>query len=241
MLWKDECLGVTLPPLNLEVLTPFMFCVEKKNKALEEMEAAPTPETKIDKLTSVKNCEDVLFWSIYLAVNGDAEYNRAWNTTNVEMEEKTKIAQTFFENRNNIKSLVDKKLTKVACGKIAESVQTKPKLSIEELPAVSLYYNIDIYLVNEENKTYVSCTKPNPTNTVILYKRGPKYFIEYCQSKEELLESFIHISDEKPFKAIGNYKVDDLEMIASITGYKFEKPILKKVLYENLMVHCMWK
>ena len=248
-MWLDQCLG-TVVKKDISILNDFIFTNDKKEAILmqKETERMIVPvirvTTSITQLDTVRQCEDPLFWSIYLAVNTMAEYQRAWNTTNVEMEEKTKIAEKFHKCQNEMKAHMHAKITKVMCGRISEQLLVKPKVSVVELPALCYYYNVDLYLVNTENHTYICYTKNNPEKEIVLYKKGNKYFIdtaESYQSIENIKQEYVHVMDSKPFKAMSNYKMGDLEEIANKTGFIATESLLKKKLYDNLMVHCMWK
>jgi hypothetical protein len=84
---------------NIAELYPFMFSLEhrvinEKDDIIviqkeEPKKPNPSPFDKCrSRLSSVKRCQDPLFWSIYLAKFGKKEYDRVGLSGNEEMKEK---------------------------------------------------------------------------------------------------------------------------------------------------------
>ena len=93
--------------VNIAELHPFMFSLEHKvineddvilEKEVQETKPNPSPYDKCrSRLSSVKKCQDPLFWSIYLAKFGKKEYDRVGLNGNEEMKEKMAMSQAFHK------------------------------------------------------------------------------------------------------------------------------------------------
>jgi len=199
---------------------------------------------KVQQLFKISTHEDNLFWSIYCGFHGKPVYIDATHKKNVETEEKNSIGQMFHINKNNLKDTLESKITKASVDRLVSDLVTFPRTPIQCVYAYTYYYKSNIIIANELNHTYLMFNCHNPVNTVVIYKMRKDYYIDFdykFRSLDELKEEYVHINEIKPFKAASNYKVCDLESFAKKTKLDYTTPILKKTLYEQLMLHCVWK
>jgi hypothetical protein len=254
-------------PVTIHDLDAYMFCTDHKIKInqipVEEKEPAidktdipettrkePTPLDKCrSRLAKVGKCQDPLFWSIYLAKFGKKEYDRVGLNGNEEMKEKMAMSDTFHKMgaAKLSKEILQKKITICGCSEMASNILTEKKLSWDSLYVVSACYDCNIYIVDLQKHTYFTYLRENPDkyDTYVLYRtreRGPEYYIDTSEQLFKLdyiRDNYVWIMGyEKPFKAAGNYKVQELEHIALILGIADDTKLKKNELYAKIALHC---
>ena len=207
-------------------------------------------KANLRSLPHVKKSQDPLFWALYLGNYGKDEYLLKKNIINTEMNEKKQISEKFFKlGSKEITNQLCAKITKINCGKIAENILTLPKMPIDSIFACCIFYECNIILVNLEQKTCLRFERKSETiKTIVIYKENSRSLNLFVDDNEkiftliEINEKFFHlINEEKPLKGISSYKVSDLENIANCLGMVIEKPIKKNILYENIVLHAVWK
>ena len=96
-----------------------------------------------------------LFWAIYVQIYGFEEYDTIKSGfSNVEMEERIKIMNYFKENPHVVANS-NIKITQVLLKELMSELLSCEKTSIISLYIYALYYKVNIYLVNQENHTYI--------------------------------------------------------------------------------------
>jgi hypothetical protein len=193
---------------------------------------------------------DTLFWCLYIIRHGYNDYVQIDRNYGVkELEEKQKILEFVKENKVNMKN-TNYKITNVAIQEIMSELMTQQKqTSFLCLTAVSVYYNINLLIINEKtkcmleywvNKERVSdAFHDDNTFTYVLYKdEFGKYSIqiEYIPSSKiiELREKYIVLEQyNKYLKALSNYRLEDLENLAKkLNVYDSNVKYKKGDLYE---------
>jgi len=225
--------------------------------------------------------KNILFWCIYIKIYGLEEYNdlkingqflqRFVNKdsvlsnvngtyTNIEYAERKKIINTFQENTEKRKES-NIKLTKVLMTELLSGILADVETSISSLYLFSIHYNQNIYLVNNENRTYIKFgTKlveetedDNYKKKIVVYyqsnNKKQKYYIDISigsqlpnPEKENFEETYFELESLfKPFKGLSNYTVGNLHEIANKIGLVMEKMPKKQELYDEIVKHITWK
>jgi hypothetical protein len=116
------------------------------------------------------------------------------------------------------------------------------------LASLAIYYKIPIYLINNENKTYLKFLPELEYYDKVpcyLYlhksERGiPKYKLYLLDEKPKLDSMICLESHLKPFKPVSYYKSEDLNTIAEKIGFIFVNKMKKTELYDKLTELCRW-
>ena len=250
-------------PVNIHDLDQFMFCADHKIIAQEcEMVQQHEVVTKISitkeptimdkcrsRLACVRKCQDPLFWSIYLAKFGKKEYDRVGLNGNEEMKEKMAMSQAFHKmGAAHLSSkILQNKITICGCSEMASNILTEKKLSWVSLSIVCACYDCNIYIVDLQKKTYFTYLRENSDqyDTYVLYRtreRGPEYYLDTSEqlfTLDQLRTNFVWIMGyDKPFKAASHYKVQELEHMATVLGFREDVKIKKADLYAKIALHC---
>jgi len=205
------------------------------------------------------NKQDTLFWCLYIIKYGYNEYLQIEHNYGVkELEEKQCISNFIKENKDRVKN-TNYKLTNVAIQEIySELLTVQKETSLLCLIVIIVYYNINILIINEQTKCMLEfwCNKEKIPNinissdendalNYVLYKtENGKYKLQYenigsfqindLKEKYVVLESY-----NKYLKAISNYKVEELEVMAKKFGVLDETKKYKKAeLYELVGSSC---
>ena len=262
MYWTYPIYKDSFAAVNINDLDTYMFSTDHKMRVepayrlnVVIKEADTKPITVLDKcrsrLSSVRKCQDPLFWSIYLAKFGKKEYDRVSGglSGNEEMKEKMAMSKSFHDmGASQLSSkILQRKITICGCSEMASNILTEKKLSWESLNVVCACYECNIYIVDLQKKTYFTYLRANSDlyDTFVLYRtkeKGPEYYIDTSEqlfTLEYLRTNFVWIMGyEKPFKAASHYKVNDLEHMADILGLKKEDKIKKADLYAKIALYC---
>ena len=270
----------------LSSLSPYMLSSDVWTKLCDEM-AKPKD---VDKLIVHSDCStysacsacstatkaptvfrpglrDSIFWSIYVAMNGEALYQSqiksGTNMINLMMNEKRKMSEYFNTNGASLKNS-NHKITLATINQIKCNLMTKPVMdSIESLIPCSIYYARPIYVYFEEissymvfvGKDYVSdveniCTTSDvetdgttpiecDPNIILLVAKDGRYALDYEVSNfMKIKDTLFQIQHyEKALLGISNYKTDELREIYKKV-YGEEKEMKKPEYYENILVRC---
>ena len=188
---------------------------------------------------------DSLFWCLYIIVHGYAEYKQVGHNYGVkELEEKQKYIAYLKENKLAVKN-TNYKVTNVAIQEMqSEFMTVQKKTSFLCLIAMSVYYNINIFIIDEAKSTmleFLSNKDIVDTKSYVLYttKFGKyKCGIENLSTSTimEFREKYIVLDSYlRPLKAASNYKVDELEAILKKLGkYDENKKYKKQELYDRI-------
>ena len=201
---------------------------------------------------------DTIFWCVYTFVNGYSDYLMIGSRyANHEIEEKQKLF-AFFKKCPKVLKTTNCKITNVQVDEIlSEMLCMQDQMSFLGILALVVYYKINILLVHETKKIYLSfCLtdddKEESSNiskkTCVLYKH-PKSNKRYkMRMYDEEPESILKIKETmlclesymKPLRAISTYKVSELEEIADKLGIDVSK-MKKQELYTKIQEYCVWQ
>jgi hypothetical protein len=195
--------------------------------------------------------KDTLFWCVYIAINGYNDYLEIERNYGVkELEIKKQIADFISANASKLKN-TNVKITKVSIQEILSELLTSQKeTSILCLIAMTVFYNINILLMDPTKKYYLEyiSNKDVENPTFILYKDtyGNYSLKQHSFGANELQE---FKSDKvclenhlKPLKSISTYKTDDLESLSKKIGlYDESKKYKKNELYNLISETIAWK
>jgi hypothetical protein len=195
--------------------------------------------------------KDTLFWCLYIAINGYNDYLEIERNYGVkELEIKKQIADFIIANASKLKN-TNVKITKISIQEILSELLTSQKeTSILCLVAMTVFYNINILLVDPTKKYYLEyiSNKDVENPTFILYKDTYGNYslnqqtfdandLEEFKSDKVCLENHL-----KPLKSISTYKTDDLEALSKKIGlYDESKKYKKAELYNLISETIAWK
>ena len=201
---------------------------------------------------------DTIFWCIFQHVYGDREIQHVGQRFgNRMMEEKQKILEKLQKNPKILKEsnvrFTNDRMNEV----MSELMCARGESSFLILAAYSIYYDIDIYLVDEEKKTFLKFlpSKSVPVKieekVCVLYKNPhsksakSKYRKKCVSDKTELDNLKLYcelVQFDKPVCGQSTYGVNDLEEMAnklsipllSADGKRLKKPELYKIIWEKM-------
>ena len=149
----------------------------------------PASPSKIKTKGFSPRDRDALFWCIFAHQYGEMEYEMIrTNYGKRKVDEKMKIFSWLKENRTTIKTYSSMKITNVMYQEmLSELMCVQSDTGYLSLIAFSLYYKMNIYLVNDTKKTYLeflgqvqtqSDVEEKPNNC-ILYRLQRGYQLSY--------------------------------------------------------------
>lgn len=237
---QNEVINNTLTESNVDVVT---------HEPTVNIE--PEPESQRKDFVSPKQ-QDTLFWCVYIAVHGYDEYMQISRNYGVkELEIKKKIADDIIASPYKMKH-TNYKITKIMVQEILSELLTSQKsTSMLCLYSMAVHYNIRILIVDSSQKLlleFLPDTSNTDVKTFVLYKDSyGKYKLDLQELStdkvNELKTKMICLENfTKPFKAISNYKLNELEEIAKKVGvYDETKKYKKNELYEEITHKCNWQ
>jgi hypothetical protein len=197
---------------------------------------------------------DTIFWCVFHHVYGEIEYSRIKSKYgNRMLEEKQKIMEHFQKTpkilkQTNVKMTNDRikeTLSEFMCGKNCSSFL--------ETAAYALYYDLTIYIIDEQNRTYLHFCKIDApsTNLCILYvspkkNQNTKQYTLLTDNSEfdlkVLEETYVCLEQfDKPLKAQTHYKkIAELEEIAQKLSVNLDSKYKKPELYNLLAQKMAW-
>lgn len=240
---------IKLPPIIPIPTPPITTCYVK-----------PTPKSRAEWFEPVQS--DSLFWCVYTFVNGYSEYLMIGSKyANREIEEKQKLF-AFFKKCPKILKTTNCKITNQQTEEIlSEMLSMNDQTSFLGIIALVVYYKINILLVHDTKKMYLSfCLmeddkddkEQQPSNvskkTCVLYKHpksNKRYKMKMYEEDAETISTIKNTmlcleSYMKPLCAISTYKVSELEEIAEKLGIEVSK-MKKQELYTKIQEYCVWK
>ena len=260
-----------LKKFNINFLQQFMLSKNNKEELLNKMDIndcdiAVQEQTEVipeeekfshlqeEKMNFIEpRHHDTLFWSLYIIAHGYKDYIEIDRNYGVkELEEKQKISEFIKTNINKIKN-TNYKITNVAIQEMLSEFMTVQKnTSILCLIAMTVYYNINILIIDSSDKTMLEfwankdgvpqmdrLSDENSAMTYVLHKNeNGKYKLRIenistsriyeMKEKYLVLESYL-----KPIRAMASYKVEELEQMVKKLGVLDEtKKYKKNELYE---------
>jgi len=188
---------------------------------------------------------DALFWCIFVYQYGEMEYEMIrTNYGKRKVDEKMKIYSWLKDNKSAIKTYPSMKITNVMYQEmLSELMCVQSDTGFLSIIAFSLYYKINIYLVNEVKKTYLEFLGQGEVESkakpCFLYRLDRGYRLS---DEPQNLESMIKLeSYQKPLKAISNWKLVELEEVAKKIGMENCSSMKKPELYQTISDYCQWK
>jgi hypothetical protein len=224
--------------------------IDESEPILENTISEPEPEPEPIQ-TCTPTQQDTLFWCIYIANHGYAEYLQITRNYGVkELEIKKQVADHIQKNPTKMKQ-VNTKITKIMIQEILSELLTSQKeTSLLCLYGLVVFYTMNVILVDPTERfmlEFISDTSAE-SPTFVLYKDTyGKYKINTqpltldqiseLRTKMTSLENYT-----KPLKAVSQYKLSELEDLAKKIGiYNETKKYKKNGLYEELAAACMWR
>ena len=190
--------------------------------------------------------DDSLFWSIYIAKHGVKEFlGIGQKYHNCELEEKQKIIATFQKNKTPLKQS-NIKVSNVMIQEILADLMINKKTQSQTIVAFAVYYNITIYLVNEDKNIFLRFEPESASETTIIYKNTTNGTTNYNYSVDTNVspDKLVKINDTmiqlehggKHFRGISYYKMEDLEKFAVKLGIDITVRKMKKAEIYSLIV-----
>jgi hypothetical protein len=228
----------------IEYIKPFMLTNKNKNgwetqvKPRVDATVAPISEPVIAQkeplAQSVSDAvrprqRDTLFWCIFIAVNGYAEYMEMQHSCGMrELEIKKSISDYLVDHANKLKD-ANIKITKSMVQEIrSELITNINTTSIECVVAMAVYYGINLIIMNETKNMRLEINSCDTSDTAIpcylIHKDG---YGRYSVQTEPLTKEEIHTVGEtsvclenylKPIRQMGSYKMDALLDMARKLG-----------------------
>jgi len=183
---------------------------------------------------------DTLFWCVYAGVFGMSEYmligtkyaNREWEEKNAAIVAFQKCAKELRTTNH-----------KITLGNIQEMMSeymtNQSNITLLGLVGLSVYYKIQIYLIDSVKKTHLVYTPENYSRTCYIYKHDKvkgKYRLSLIEN--DLANSFCLVSFTRPLRSISTYKLSELEEIARRFGINDCQK--KDALYKEIAEHIVW-
>lgn len=192
--------------------------------------------------------KDSLFWCLYIAKHGYNDYLQLEVNYGMKQIEYQQCISEYIKKNLVLLKNVNTRITK-ACAQeiISELLTDTKKTSFPVLYAYAIYYNMNLILLHPSKKYYIEILSDNIEEDVPVYllQKG-KYedysIIENPLSKEEynnIKETKLKLdSYNRPLKAIGNYKVEELHSISEKVEIdmtvKYTKPELYRIITEKI-------
>ena len=189
---------------------------------------------------------DHLFWCCYIGYYGLEKYNELKHRSgNIGMAEKQKISEHFKVAPNVLKN-INQKMTKARAQEIMSEIMVNEKISLNALPAFALYYKMRILIIKED-RIYldISNREKDYDKTILLRKTKDKtYALDLNANHEKIAKieenCILLFSNEKPLKAISNFKMDELKDLADRVNIEVEDKVSKTELYGLISRKCIW-
>jgi hypothetical protein len=199
---------------------------------------------------------DSLFWCVYTFVNGYSDYLMIGSKyANHEIVEKQKFF-AFFKKCPKILKTTNCKITNQQTEEIlSEMLSMNDQTSFLGIIALVVYYKINILLVHDTKKMYLSFRlmeddneQPHTQKTCVLYKHpksNKRYKMKMYEEDAETISTIKNTmlcleSYMKPLRAISTYKITELEEIAEKLGIEVSK-MKKQELYAKIQEYCVWQ
>lgn len=181
--------------------------------------------------------QDTLFWCLFIAHHGHGEYLHIDRNYGLkEMETKKLVGEFAMKHPERFKD-TNQKITKVAIQEIrSECLTSSKETSMNCLLAMCVFYKFNVILVEATDRFFLEYRADMDDETsTYLFKRDTfgKYSIlveamskvSVEEWKKERLELLNHM---KPIRAVGAYKVEELEALARRLNVVDETKKMKK-------------
>lgn len=222
---------------NTKVESPVIELPKYKSEQLEDIREVLKPSQK-----------DTLFWCLYIIAYGYSDYQYIKRNHCVKLlEEQTKAIDYLKTDKMLLKN-TNMKFTNVAIQEVySDLLSISKKTNYRVAIAMCVFYKINIYIVNNENKTYLKFLSNSDNPSYILYRDGyDNYSVDISslstQKVIELEEKMICLESYiKPLKAISNYKISELtEFAKKLNVLEDNKKYKKADIYELISDKIRW-
>lgn len=240
--------GRCITPIPFDV-SPGPITPQNLFRPIESVHINSLVETPFSGAYSPKQ-PDTLFWCIFIIANGYGEYINVGRNYGVkELEIKQKVGQ-FVANCEYKKYATNYKITNALRQEIHSELLTSQKeTSFPCLMVLCCYYKINVVLVHPTSKImleFVSDTDEDTPYYVLKRDNAGKYSVDTDKKTwkdiQEMKERLVCLDNYlKPMKAMGNYKIDDLEALANRLGvFDATKKYKKAELYQIVCQAMTW-
>jgi len=211
---------------------------------------------KQSKRNFVPFLTDTIFWCVFHHVYGEIEYTMIKSKHgNRMLEEKQKIMEHFQKTPKILKQTNVKMTNDRIKETLSEFMCAKNCSSFLETSAYALYYDLTIYIIDEENRTYLYFAKiDEPSkNLCVLYvspkkNQNKKQYQLLTDTTDfdltKVVDTYMCLEQfDKPLKALTHYKkIAELEEIAEKLGMNFtlSSKNKKQELYNLLAQKMAW-
>jgi hypothetical protein len=211
----------------------------KKTMILPEKEKKEKIEKKEKTKKTFLKEKDTLFWSFYIMVNGDVEYELL-QPINLIIEKKIKIE--YIEKLRQNKGLL-KQYKYATLVHMENQLLNEQRIDINTFFSLCLLEKLNILYINK-NTYYEFALNESNSKIFILYHLDKKYSFEIGVSEaiEKYKSELFQIENfSKPLKSISSYKLQELKDFCKKLGIQTQqqtedkKNIGKKELYESLI------
>lgn len=235
----------TVPIVLDQPISNNVMCPSYNNNTTEYV----TPN-KYDVFSPHK--QDTLFWCIFTAHHGEAEYTMIGNRyKNVEIEEKIRILEYIQRNVAEIKNNTIK-LANTKLQEIQAELMVNKQTSMFTFYIMCIYYKIRALVVY--NKTYMDIgpADMDTSKDTYIFSRSKEGYISVHlvpASVEELsnivnTHILLDFKQERPLKALSAYKLSELESMAEKLDIRYDPSAngkwKKNDWYEAVLQKCSW-
>lgn len=233
--------------LKISMLKPFIYTgpevdIVKSSPDIQIQQTTAPPAVQQTSGITYPNKKDTIFWCLYIANNGMAEYESIGRGySNVEMDEKQKITNFIRSQPSRLKN-TNHKVTNINIQEIMSDIVTNKCLSLSTLVAMSVYYKKRI-LLTKNDKFYINiCPVDDITGTIILVRnhRGD-YGLDTNSDPKHIEDNMFRLDRyDRPLSAVSNYSMEELKTLALKLGVPIKDKCKKAELYQDLTIHCLW-
>jgi hypothetical protein len=221
----------------------------------ETVETAPNvPAQQNDKIETefiTPKQRDTLFWCLYMAKHGYDEYKEIkQNYGAKQLDIQRQIGEHLRSNLHLVKN-VNMRITKASAQEILSDLLTDTKKTeMNVLYGYCIYYELNLILLNSTGENYLEIISNTFADSHPIFviqkndrdnyslKETPLTDEEYKQLVDTKFKLDSHL---RPLKAVGNYKVDELRILADKIGIDiYEKKWSKSDLYQEITNKTAW-
>ena len=189
---------------------------------------------------------DTLFWCIYIIANGYGEYMNIDRNYGVkELEIRKKVCEYLQKNPTRLKG-TNYKITKAGTQEVISDLLTSTReTNYSCLLALIVYYHINIAVLRSNGKIMLEFYSDSAEETpyyILKMDTYGKYSVDTDKKTwkevQEMKNQCVCLENYmKPLKAMGHYKIADLETLAAKLGVfditkKYKKLELYQIVYE---------
>jgi hypothetical protein len=188
--------------------------------------------------------KDQLFWCFFIIKNGFADYEYPGKTSfSSEKEERFKCIDLLRSKKQDLKS------HKIKCIKedVEDELINKERIGMKTFIALCVSSNINVLFIHKRKCFDLVCNLDLNAKTHIVFSKDNlkypcKYGVEIDSNDEKVKyyrDNYFHWeSVDKPLKAMGSYKSEELASLCKKLGLDFsDGQKTKKEMYELLIMN----